>query len=178
MSEQKNEPNCDGGKCEISNVENKKTQTLELEVSDWLNTDGKDLKLSDLLGKVVVIDVFQMLCPACVNHSLPQASRLHSFFRDQSKVCVIGLHSVFEHHEAMQKESLKAFLYEFRYDFPVAIDKYLNNSPIPETMKKYNLQGTPSLIIIDQEGNLKEILFGVVDDLVLGLKIGKLLDGK
>lgn len=175
MNEQKNELICDDGKCLIPNVENKKTQTLELEVSDWLNTDGKDIKLSDLIGKVVIIDVFQMLCPACVNHSLPQASRLHYIFRDQSKVCVIGLHSVFEHHEAMQKESLKAFLYEFRYDFPVAIDKHLNNSPIPETMKKCNLQGTPSLIIIDQEGNLKETLFGVVDDLILGLKIGRLL---
>lgn len=175
MIEQKNEVNCSDDKCEISITENKTPQALELDVSDWLNTNGKDIKLSDLIGKVVVIDVFQMLCPACVNHSLPQASRLHSIFRDQSKVCVIGLHSVFEHHEAMQKESLKAFLYEFRYDFPVAIDRHHNNSPLPETMKKYNLQGTPSLIIIDKEGNLKETLFGAVDDLTLGLKIGKLL---
>lgn len=175
MNEQKNEGICDDNKCQIPIVEDNKVQTSELEVSDWFNTDGKDIKLSDLIGKVVVIEVFQMLCPACLNHSLPQASRLHSIFRDQSKVCVIGLHSVFEHHEAMQKESLKAFLYEFRYDFPVAIDKHLNNSPLPETMKKFNLKGTPSLIIIDKEGNFKEILFGVVDDLMLGLKIGKLL---
>lgn len=175
MNEQKNTGVCDDGKCQVPIAENKKVQTFELEVSDWLNTNSKDIKLSDLLGKVVIIDVFQMLCPACVNHSLPQAQRLYTRFRDQSEVCVIGLHSVFEHHEAMQKESLKAFLYEFRYDFPVAIDKHINNSPLPQTMKKFNLQGTPSLIIIDQEGNLKETLFGVVDDLVLGLKIGKLL---
>ena len=47
MNEQKNELICDDGKCLIPNVENKKTQTLELEVSDWLNADGKDIKLSE-----------------------------------------------------------------------------------------------------------------------------------
>ncbi|USN88305.1 MAG: TlpA family protein disulfide reductase [Candidatus Nomurabacteria bacterium] len=148
---------------------------MELVVAEWLNTDGKEIKLSELKGKVVLIEVFQMLCPGCVTHSLPQAKRLHSIFRDREKVVVLGLHSVFEHHEAMRKESLHAFLSEFRYDFPVAIDQHKDNDRLPETMKKFDLNGTPSLIIIDKKGELREIVFGAIDDLVLGIKIGKLL---
>jgi len=34
-------------------------------VEQWLNTP-KPLNLSDLRGKVVAIEAFQMLCPGCV----------------------------------------------------------------------------------------------------------------
>ena len=179
MNQQEKNHKCDDGKCEIHNTGSEsetKNQALasELVVETWLNTEN-DISLSDLKGKVVVIEAFQMLCPACVNHSLPQAQKLHDAFRGSNKVQVLGLHTVFEHHEAMQRKSLQAFLYEFRYDFPVAIDKHVDGSDTPETMKKYNLRGTPSTIIIDKNGNLSEVLFGAVSDLVLGLKIGKLL---
>lgn len=36
---------------------------------------------------------------------------------------VIGVHAVFEHHEAMRAASLKAFLHEFRVTFPAGIDR-------------------------------------------------------
>jgi hypothetical protein len=38
-------------------------------------------------------------------------------------LAVIGLHTVFEHHSAMQEDSLRAFLHEYKVQFPVAIDK-------------------------------------------------------
>ena len=173
---QNNNIKCEGDVCEIGDNDSQQTTNLlDLEVSEWLNTNGKDIKLSDLKGKVVIIDVFQMLCPGCIIHSLPQANRLHSIFRDEERVIILGLHSVFEHHSVMQKESLKVFLSEFRYTFPVGIDKYEDGQTLPTTMRKFNLKGTPSLIIIDKEGNISETLFGVVDDLILGLKIGQLL---
>lgn len=166
---------CKGGMCKIDVKNSGEVSSVELEVSEWLNTNGKEIKLTDLKGKVVLVEAFQMLCPGCINHGLPQINRLHSIFRNEDEVFIIGLHSVFEHHEAMQKESLEAFLSEFRYNFPVAIDEHKDGSALPETMKKFGLNGTPSLIIIDKKGELREILFGAVDDLVLGLKVGKLL---
>ncbi|MEZ4104374.1 MAG: redoxin domain-containing protein [Candidatus Paceibacterota bacterium] len=173
---QKKEVNCEDGVCEVKDDnDGVMTQLPELVVSEWLNTGGKNINLTDLKGKVIIIEAFQMLCPGCVTHSLPQAKRLHSMFADEEKLVVLGLHSVFEHHKAMQKESLEAFLSEFRYTFPVAIDKHNDNSRLPESMKNFALNGTPSLIIIDKQGKLREILFGAVDDLVLGIKLGKLL---
>lgn len=180
MTNSKKEQNgCDDRICEIKAGKNEGAGDVaiapELDVSEWLNTNEKNVKLADLKGKVVLVEVFQMLCPGCVIHSLPQAKRLHSMFRDSETLVILGLHSVFEHHDAMQKKSLQAFLSEFRYDFPVAIDQHKDGDKLPETMKKYALNGTPSLVIIDKNGKIREILFGQVNDLVLGIKLGKLL---
>ena len=79
---------------------------------EWLNTD-QPLSLADFRGKVLAVEVFQMLCPGCVSHGLPQASRIASTFAPD-KVAVIGLHSVFEHHDAMTPTALRAFLHEYR----------------------------------------------------------------
>ena len=45
------------------------------------------------------MEAFQMLCPGCVSHGLPQAKRIQHTFGDA--VTVLGLHCVFEHHAAM-----------------------------------------------------------------------------
>lgn len=47
-----------------------------LEVERWFNTDDPPT-LARLRGRVVVLHAFQMLCPGCVAHALPQAKRLH-----------------------------------------------------------------------------------------------------
>ncbi len=74
----------------------------ELIVEKWLNTE-KALTLASLKGKVVAIHAFQMLCPGCVLHGVPQAQKLFEMFSEEH-VAVLGLHTVFEHHEAMQEK--------------------------------------------------------------------------
>lgn len=145
----------------------------EWSVEQWFNTGGSQLSLSDFPGKVVVIEAFQMLCPGCVLHGLPLAQQIHeSFPRDQ--VEVIGLHSVFEHHAAMTAVSLKAFLHEYRIGFPVGVDTP-GKGPLPLTMERYGLRGTPSLLIVDQQGQLVSHHFGQISALKLGTEIGRLL---
>ncbi|KDB98015.1 primosomal protein N' family protein, partial [Bordetella bronchiseptica D993] len=46
-----------------------------LQVDAWLNTP-EPLELARLRGQVVVLHAFQMLCPGCLAHGLPQAERL------------------------------------------------------------------------------------------------------
>ena len=147
----------------------------ELLVQKWLNAD-EPLSLEKLRGKVVAIFAFQMLCPACIERSIPQAKRVHQIFSSKD-VAVIGLHTVFEHHQAMQEESLKAFLHEYRVNFPVAIDlpSEDENDPIPQTMRTYRTQGTPTLLLFDRNGCLRQHKFGHEQDLVLGAEIMALL---
>jgi len=145
----------------------------ELEVADWLNTSAP-LTLSELRGKIVVIHAFQMLCPGCVQHGLPQTTSIYEFYHNET-VQVIGLHSVFEHHDVMTKEALTAFVHEYRLRFPIAIDKPSEIGVIPVTMKNYQLQGTPSLIIIDQQGKIRLNYFGRLSDMQVGNFIGKLM---
>lgn len=147
----------------------------EWSVSQWFNTQ-QSLQLTDLRGRVIVLHAFQMLCPGCVTHGLPQAQRVHAAFA-ADEVAVIGLHTVFEHHDAMTPVSLQAFLYEYRIAFPVGVDAYAADSDdsIPLTMSRYALQGTPSLVLIDRRGQLRLQAFGAVDDLTLGAAIATLL---
>jgi peroxiredoxin len=147
----------------------------EWSISQWFNSE-RALRLADLRGKVVLLHAFQMLCPACVHHGLPQAQRVRANFAAQD-VAVIGLHTVFEHHAAMTPISLQAFLHEYRVAFPVGVDAPSTNpdDPIPVTMRTYGMQGTPSLLLIDRNGDLRHHAFGAEDDLALGAAIATLV---
>jgi peroxiredoxin len=143
------------------------------QVERWFNTD-RDLSLAALRGKVVVLEAFQMLCPGCVSHGLPQARRVHALFPSE-QVAVIGLHTVFEHHAAMTPVALEAFLHEYRIEFPVGVDTPGDNAPIPLTMHAYGMRGTPTLCLIDARGRLRQHYFGQVEDLALGAQIAALV---
>lgn len=145
----------------------------ELAVTRWFNTDDNPT-LAALKGEVVVIEAFQMLCPGCVSHGIPQAQRIQQNFGDD--LTLLGLHTVFEHHDAMTPVSLEAFIHEYRITFPVGVDAATPGSPTPVTMGRYRLRGTPSLVIIDRAGNLRVNAFGQVDDLLLGAALARLID--
>lgn len=146
----------------------------ELLVQTWFNAPNP-LSLASLRGKVVVLHAFQMLCPGCVAHGLPQAKAIHEAFPD-SEVAVIGLHTVFEHHAAMTPEALKAFIHEYRLSFPIAVDHPSPGGGVPRTMQAYQMRGTPTLIILDRQGRIRFHQFGRVDDLRVGAVIGTLLE--
>lgn len=145
----------------------------ELAVVRWFNTAGP-LTLAALRGRVVVLHAFQMLCPGCVAHGTPQAEKLHRLFAASGKVAVIGLHTVFEHHEAMTEAALAAFIHEYRLTLPIGVDRPGGDGPIPETMRRYRMRGTPTTVVIDGEGIVREHAFGEVDDLALGILVGSL----
>jgi len=145
----------------------------DLEVAEWLNADA-DFSPATLRGRVVAVEAFQMLCPGCVSHGLPQAKTIHRVF-PQTVVAVIGLHSVFEHHDAMTPVALRAFLHEYRIPFPVAVDAPGDNGPLPRTMTAFGLQGTPTLLLFDRAGGLRAHHFGQVQDMVIGAEIAALI---
>ena len=147
----------------------------ELDVERWLNAPAQGVpSLAALRGKVVLVHAFQMLCPGCVMHALPQAQRVHASLRRDDFV-VLGLHSVFEHHAAMTPAALEVFAAEFRLAFPIGIDRQVAGSALPATMAAYAMQGTPTTLLVDRRGRLRLQEFGTVDDFALGVHIGALL---
>lgn len=146
----------------------------EWDVEEWMNIDHP-LDLPQLRGRVVVLGAFQMLCPGCVEYCIPQLKRAHAYF-PQDDVAVIGLHTVFEHHEAMVPAALRAFLHEYRIGFPVAIDRSGGASdPMPRTMRRYEMQGTPTTILIDRAGRLRTQVLGHIPDLQFGAAVMALM---
>lgn len=145
----------------------------ELNVEQWFNSPGK-IQLAELRGRVVALHAFQMLCPGCVTHGLPQATRIHERFSDEG-LTVIGLHTVFEHHHAMSPTALQVFIHEYRLTFPIGVDRAAVDGAVPLTMQAYGLRGTPSLVLIDKRGTVRLNHFGQADDLAVGALIGQLL---
>jgi len=146
----------------------------QLYVSQWFNTT-KPIQLDALRGRVVAIHTFQMLCPGCVAHGLPQAVRLRNTFAED-QVSVIGLHTVFEHHSVMGPNALAAFIHEYRLSFPIGVDEADPSGPIPKTMASWGLQGTPSIVLLDRDGQVRLSHFGHIDDIALGVALGRLLE--
>ena len=136
-----------------------------LRVAQWFNSK-QAITLDELRGKVVLVHTFQMLCPACVMHATPQAARLWQHYREDgnNNVVVLGLHTVFEHHDVMTPAALAVYLYEFRVRFPVGVDMAGIGDPIPQTMRDYHTQGTPTTLLIDGAGRLRKHHFGLESD--------------
>jgi peroxiredoxin len=145
----------------------------ELAISQWFNTPAP-LTLSSLRGKVVLLHAFQMLCPGCVSHGTPQAEKAHRIFKG-SDLQVIGLHTVFEHHAAMTPVSLEAFIHEYRLTMPVGVDQAGEGTPIPVTMGRYAMRGTPSHVLIGRDGTILHHGFGQEEDMALGARIASAL---
>lgn len=145
-----------------------------LSVSRWFNT-AEPIVLDALRGRVVAIHTFQMLCPGCVAHGLPQAVRLRETF-PEDQLAVIGLHTVFEHHDVMGPTALEVFIHEYRLRFPIGVDQISDNGSAPKTMAAWGLQGTPSLLLLDRQGQVQLQHFGRIDDMALGALVGQLLE--
>ncbi|MCC3245592.1 redoxin domain-containing protein [Methylocystis sp. WRRC1] len=145
----------------------------ELSVTRWFNTPAP-VTLASLRGRVVLLHAFQMLCPGCVAHGTPQAQKAHSLFRN-TDLAVIGLHTVFEHHAAMTPVSLEAFIHEYRLTFPIGVDTPGEDGPIPVTMRRYEMRGTPTSIVIGRDGRIRHHGFGQEDDMALGALLGSLI---
>jgi len=161
------------GRADTASPDGQPTSLPGWRASHWFNTPTP-VELGDLQGRVVLVHTFQMLCPACVSHGLPQALRVHEAFQGEA-VTVIGLHTVFEHHEVMGSQALQAFIQEYRLPFPIGIDQAAEAGPLPVTMAQWGLLGTPSVVLFDRQGRARLHRFGLVDDVVLGAAIGQLL---
>ncbi len=202
-------------------------QAPELQLQTWVQ--GEPSNISDHLGKVILIEVFQMNCTGCFVHALPEAIRLHSLF-EQDDFIVLGVATAFEHFDVNTLDNLKRLIetgevtgeplkqlanthllknnkLDYTLPFPVAMDKLVEHreaiteekilafikSQIPDynswpedkkapvhkqaldylklkthnalTFETYQLQGTPSSILIDKNGILRDVSFGVADHL-------------
>lgn len=116
----------------------------ELQISGWLNSSSLTLKA--LRGRVVVIDFWAIWCGPC-RASLPDVKKLAAKFKGQ-KVTVIGLHD-----SSTWPKELTAFAKKNGLTYALAIDKSIG-SGFGKTNSLYGVMGIPSLVVIDQNGNV------------------------
>jgi len=64
-----------------------------LAVSEWVQ--GAPVNLDQLLGRVVLVEVFQVNCPGCFFYALPEAIELHRKYAEAG-LTVLGVATAFE----------------------------------------------------------------------------------
>ncbi len=117
----------------------------ELENDIWLNTEAP-LRLSDLRGKVVLLEMWTFGCYNCKN-VIPSLKDWHFKYQDQGLV-VIGNHYPEFSYEA-DLDNLKEAI--VRLDIPYAVAQDNDR----QTWGAYNNRYWPTLYLIDKQGNLR-----------------------
>jgi thiol-disulfide isomerase/thioredoxin len=124
---------------------------LNKPAASWETTDieGKPAKLADYRGKVVVMDFWYRGCGWCM-YAMPQVKQLAADYKDKP-VIVLGMNTDREEKDA------KFVIDTMGLKYPT-----IKAEGIPE---KYGVQGFPTLIIIDQDGVVRDVHVGYSRDL-------------
>ena len=110
--------------------------------------DGKEVKLSDQKGKVVLIDFWATWCPPC-REGLPHIQKIADDTTMAEKGLVVWAVNVKE-----TKDKIEPFMKEQKLTFAVPVDKD------GAVMKKYNVSGIPTTLVIGRDGTVKKAFVG------------------
>jgi len=142
----------------------------------WLNTAGP-VRLSDLRGKIVLLDFWTLCCINCI-HTLPDLAKLEQKYADQ--LVVIGVHSAKFDNER-DTESIRKAVLRYEVSHPVV------NAARMKIWEAYGVHSWPTLVLIDPEGNYRgsasgegnyQVLDRVIDKLIKTYRDKKLLNEK
>ena len=122
----------------------------ELVGRGWLNTGGTSVALTDLRGRIVVLDFWTFCCVNCL-HVLDELRPLEQEYADS--LVLIGVHSPKFEHEA-DPAALAAAVERYAVHHPVLDDPEL------ATWQAYTARAWPTLVVIDPEGYIVASMSG------------------
>ncbi|PBO85140.1 MAG: thiol-disulfide isomerase [Thaumarchaeota archaeon] len=192
-------------------------------VSEWIQ--GAPTNFDQEKDHVVLVEVFQVNCPGCFMHAIPEAIEIYNKYKEDG-VRVLGIATAFEDFDKNTLENLKMLAetgevigetkgalsmngklqdgnkLSYKIPFPLGMDNLTKTSgelsqekimefiypQIPEfdsqpedyrnqiiqkvknymsskdysaeTFEKFSLKGTPSTILVDRKGILRDVSFG------------------
>lgn len=107
------------------------------------NIDGEDVSLADFRGKKVVLSFWASWCPYCKKGM--ESLKLVSDEVDKEEVEIISINI------KENKDIINSFMEENKHDFLTLLDLK------GEITSLYNVKGIPTMIFIDEEGNIYNI---------------------
>ena len=114
-----------------------------------LNTvDGKEVTLSELRGKIVIINLWATWCPPC-RAEMPALENAYEQYKD-SGVVILGLNVTNQDSE----KDIPPFVKEFGLTFPILLDRDGSVSTL------YQLRGLPTTYFVNREGIIRTVVVG------------------
>jgi len=107
---------------------------------------GANLKLSELRGKVVLINFWASWCGPC-RQEMPVLNELYQHYRPLD-FTVLGVNV------EQNSDNAKSLLKDVSVSFPILFD---NNNKVS---KLYNVKGMPSTVLVDRDGNIRYVHMG------------------
>jgi peroxiredoxin len=115
--------------------------------------DGSRSRLSDWMGKPVVLNFWATWCAPC-REEMPEFVAAYDRYQDDGLV-IVGVNA----QEAASQAA--EFMAEYGVDFPVALDTR------GDVQQLYNVRGLPTTVFIDREGRIVERWAGLLTEPLL-----------
>ena len=128
------------------------------------NLDGEEVKLSDYLGKIVILDFWATWCAPC-RKGIPDLISIQNEYKDDLVVIGISLD------QPSTQDELVPFIESYGINYPVVLGNIKVSSAYG------NIQAIPTSFIIDQEGNIITKHVGLVPKSTIIEEINLLLSG-
>jgi peroxiredoxin len=125
--------------------------------------DGGQIRLSELKGKVVLVNFWATWCPPCVRE-MPRLVRTYEQYKGQGFV-LLGVNTTFQDDRA----KVAAFVRDQGITFPVLLDTDA------EVSRLYPSRLIPSSYLIDRDGKVVAVRVGEVDEAQLEEQVAALV---
>lgn len=137
-------------------IENKSDETApELNVKHWLD---KKTKLSDLRGRVVLLDFWASWCGPCIQ-AFPHLREMHDKYRKKG-LTIIGVTKLFGEYGGMELTPsqelahLRGFKQQFHLPYSIAVND------TREIHTAYGVDSFPTVFLLDKKGRVRYIGVG------------------
>ena len=139
-------------------VESIQTTAPDLVVSEWMEQPA--VKMSDLRGRVVLLDFWATWCAPCLD-SIPKLNSLQKKYRDQLVILgVTDFQGEAEGRVVTPAEEL-GYLRQFRNRYKVAYGFAVSDKE--DNSRNYGVNSMPTAVLVDRQGRVRHFIVGVYE---------------